>query len=459
MKGKAFLFIVISLLLTASIVVLASSSSFTIKGVFNTQNWWTGGIYDLWWNLVWKPWRVDFDSSSGIITSTGSFSGTFWIGNVGWTSFSHDIPGQEMVIQCPDDILNIATQLCYISGAAWSKNAGWIIFWSGALGSGSGAYYNPNTASISGWGWNRWLWWVPLWSGLSGSLAFSASPIAPLASVSLHFVSKIAIVGNIAGTRVYSVSNSWITNQDVWYTYKTVNHASILNLIRKNIALMTRNISPAVIADETTANPFDFIVKNVDFSFDPSWYLSSWKRTIIVRWWDVIMTGTGINADPVALTKPIWIIALKDDTWSGWNIIISENVKRISAYMYAEWSIFSWEKSATGLIVKYTDWWPFNIPQWQLYIRGLAASKNTIGGAQQSLPTPVCPVLISVCDLVTAKWYDWDYFRIFDPSDSSQRAIPTIRNSEFPTVIQDSVMIIDYDEWILTDPPPGFREM
>ena len=37
MKGKAFLFIVISLLLTASIVALSSSSSFTIKGVFNIQ--------------------------------------------------------------------------------------------------------------------------------------------------------------------------------------------------------------------------------------------------------------------------------------------------------------------------------------------------------------------------------------------------------------------------------------
>ena len=82
-----------------------------------------------------------------MITSTGAFSGNFWLGNVGWASF--DVPGAEMVIQCPNNILNIATQLCYISGAAWSENAGWIVFSSGAIGAGSGAYYDPNTASIS----------------------------------------------------------------------------------------------------------------------------------------------------------------------------------------------------------------------------------------------------------------------------------------------------------------------
>lgn len=470
MKGKVFLLIFIALLFSVYMIVASSSSTFRIKGVFNTQNGWTGGIYDLSSNFLGNPWRIDFDSATGLITSTGAFSGNFWLGNVGWASF--DVPGAEMVIECPNNILNIATQLCYISGAAWSENAGWIVFSSGTIGAGSGAYYDPNTASISWWWWNEGLGWVPLWSGLSGALSYTASTNipAPLASISLHFVSKIAIVGNIAGTRVYSVTNSGITNQDVGYTYKTVNHASILNLLRKNIALMTRNVDSDYFKDDSSLNRFDFILQNKinepvdpDYVFDASWNLPTfWGRkirSIIVVWWDIIMDQPNINSDATNLTEPIWVIALKDEFWSGWNIIIWENVKRISAYMYAEWSIFSGEKTATGHIMKYTDNWPFGVPQWQIYIRGLAASKNTIWWAQQSLPTPVCPILIDNCDLTTAQSYDWDYFRNFDPTDPLQRSIPTNRNSQFPGIIQDSVMIIDYDEWILTDPPPGFREM
>jgi len=463
MKGKVFLLIFIALLFGAYMIVASSSSTFRIKGVFNTQNWWTGWIYDLGSNFLGNPWKIDFDSATGLITSTGAFSGNFWLGNVGWASF--DVPGAEMIIQCPNNILNIATQLCYISGAAWSENAGWIVFSSGAIGVGSGAYYDPNTASISGWWWNEWLGWVPLWSGLSGALSYSSSTNipAPITSISLHFVSKIAIVGNIAGTRVYSVTNSGVTNQDVGYTYKTVNHASILNLLRKNIALMTRNIDPARLVDNNLINPFDFVLQSIDNMADPDfdfvWSYVPSKKSIIVIGGDIILDQEDINSNSINLTQPIWLIALKDSTGSGWNIIISDKVKRISAYMYAEWSIFSGEKSATGHIMKYTDNWPFGVPQWQIYIRWLAASKNTIWWAQQSLPTPICPMLVDNCDLATAQSYDWDYFRNFDPTDPLQRSIPTTRNGQFPSVIQDSVMIIDYDEWILTDPPPGFREM
>lgn len=463
MKGKAFLFIFISLLLTATILAISSSSVIRLKWVFNAPNGWTGGIFN-WPTLVGNPGRVDFDSATGHINSSGAFSGNFWLGNVGWVTFNHGIGGEEAIIQCPNNILNLATQLCYISGAAWSENAGWIIFGSGAIGTGSGAYFDPNTASISGWWWNQALGWIPMRSGLSWSLAYDdlANTWSALWPISLYFVSKIAIVGNIAGTRVYSVSNSGITNQDVGYSYKTINHADILNLIRKNIALLTRNTNTWVLEDDTSVNPFNYVYRdkhlpNPDYDFPITWVLlDPNKRSIIIRWWDIILDSTGVNATNWS-NPTIALIALKDELWNGWNIIVSKRVGKIYAYMYAEWSILSWEKIA-WVIHNYVDWWPFNIPQGQLYIRGLAASKNTIGGAQQ-ITNPFCPVLTdTLCDLPTAKRYDWDYFRNFDYSDVTQRSIPNPERSWIPK-LDEAPMVIDYDEGILNDPPPWFREL
>lgn len=59
----------------------------------------------------------------------------------------------------------------------------------------------------------------------------------------VNFIGKIAIIGNIAGTRIYNMSN-----QNVGYVYNTLNQANILNTIRKNIALVSRNISTANLA-------------------------------------------------------------------------------------------------------------------------------------------------------------------------------------------------------------------
>ena len=78
--------------------------------------------------------------------------------------------------------------------------------------------------------------------GASPGIPDGSTTASGFGGTPINFVSKIAIVGNIAGSRVYSVTNSGIQNQNVGYSYKTINHASILNLIRKNIALMTRNV-------------------------------------------------------------------------------------------------------------------------------------------------------------------------------------------------------------------------
>lgn len=124
-----------------------------------------------------------------------------------------------------------------------------------------------------------------MWTGLTGSTLPAPTDIAdPLGGAPVNFISKIAVVGNIAGSRVFSVQNNATTNQDVGYTYKTINHANILNLIRKNIALISRNISDSSLA--SISNSVDFIIqKNSDFiiqnsSLNP--YITAKKRSIIV---------------------------------------------------------------------------------------------------------------------------------------------------------------------------------
>ena len=78
-----------------------------------------------------------FDVGSSTITSTGVLSGSFWLGNVGWVSFSHGVTSSIAQINCPTTIWTGATQPCPASGYAWSQNAGWIAMSATDIGTGS----------------------------------------------------------------------------------------------------------------------------------------------------------------------------------------------------------------------------------------------------------------------------------------------------------------------------------
>ncbi len=67
------------------------------------------------------------------------------------------------------------------------------------------------------------------------------------------------MIGNIAGTRIYN-----LPNQQVGYIFSSINHSEILNTIRKNIALISRNIPDADLT--SSSNIFDFFVhKSSDY--------------------------------------------------------------------------------------------------------------------------------------------------------------------------------------------------
>jgi hypothetical protein len=147
-----------------------------------------------------------------------------------------------------------------------------------------------------------------MWTGLTGSTLPAPTDIAdPLGGAPVNFISKIAIVGNIAGSRVFSVQNNATTNQDVGYSYKTINHADILNLIRKNVALISRNISDSDLANEN--NTLDFFIKKTDYT-PGSGDLPNRKRSAIVIGADIILTQAYINST-IWDKSPIGLIALK----------------------------------------------------------------------------------------------------------------------------------------------------
>lgn len=139
---------------------------------------------------------------------------------------------------------------------------------------------------------------------------------------------------------------------------------------------------------------------------------------------------------------------------------ITNKVSRIYAYIVAEGSVFSGEKKANGTAVLYPNdalMNPFAIPQKQLYINGLVVSKNTVGGAVKT-GADRCPVLTPDCNIIdnTPYNYDMGYFRTYNPNIPGQSAIPSARTNLEGT-ISGATVIIDYNNNILSSPPPALE--
>ena len=414
---------------------------FRITGYFNPLDTWSGG----------HPGKVSFDigtTNSGYsagIDVDGYLSWVFWLWNVGWGTFNHaDLSVERARVLCSDQVFKDASTLCPLSGYAWSENAGWIaLSWSWIDG-GSWVYYNPMRWVIEGFGHSNALGWIPFYADTATPVNATTQTGVLLDGIGLNFIGKIAVIGNIAWTRIYN-----LPNQQLGYVFTSVNHAEMLNTIRKNIALISRNIPDAVLTNPM--NQFDFFVhKSNDYDTSIPWWI--WpigKKSIIVSGHDLILDAQspsyqiGDAADPNKA-----IIVLKDANGVWWDVFIKEDVKRIYSFIYAEGTIYSWYKTSTWLIVPYVKAWVWNIPQNQLYIKWAVISKNTIWGSLQN--PSVCPVVIGECTSAEAQIYDWNYFRAYDSTDSTQRSIPYIdpRFSRASTVIE-------YNPDIANNPPPG----
>jgi hypothetical protein len=128
--------------------------------------------------------------------------------------------------------------------------------------------------------------------------------------ISVHFIGKIAVIGNIAGTRIFD-----LPNQNVGYVFSTRQHAVIMNTIRQNIALLSRNIADTVLENPLSA--FNFLIeKNEDYVFRFAVGFPVGKRSIIVEGHDIVLDTTNTIGDPNDGVLRA-LIALKDADGNG----------------------------------------------------------------------------------------------------------------------------------------------
>ncbi len=441
MKRKFFIvFIIVLVTTTLFVSVFSAGRTFRIKWFFFPESTWTG----------WHPGLVTFDiwaANTGHVATIDEawyLSWFFWLWNVWWGTFSHWVATCRPQIVCPTDILRNPNQYCVIHGCGWSQNSWWMIMSGTSIGGTyTGVYYNPQSALIEGFAWSRGLGWVPFYADMWSPVTPTTQTWISADGLGINFIWQIAIIGNIAGTRIYESAYQTVAN-----IFSTTKHAEIMNSVHKNVTLLSRNIDDILLEDESSA--FDFLVeKNDDFIFD---FNRSWpanKRTIVTIGQDIVLDQEDINPNPESFPTRA-LISLKDYNGSWWNIVVTDKVKRIYAFIYAEWSLFSGEKSATWAIVPYVNSGSWNIPTNQLYIKGMLISKNTVWWAQQS--PSVCPVVINDCTPSIAEIYDLDFFRTYDSNDPLQRSVPS---SITDTRLNRSSMIIQYDQSILADSPPG----
>ena len=105
----------------------------------------------------------------------------------------------------------------------------------------------------------------------------------------MNFIGKIAVIGNIAGSRIYNM-----TNQNVGYVFSNISQAEILNTIRKNVAIISRNVPTMSLANGVGVN---FIYqKGPAFDYDTSfgWIWPAGKRSIVIEGRDIILNQNTI---------------------------------------------------------------------------------------------------------------------------------------------------------------------
>ncbi len=195
------------------------------------------------------------------------------------------------------------------------------------------------------------------------------------------------------------------------------------------------------------------IIENSDYTVPSSGWESTRNRSYIVVGGDIIIKGSVFeNAD-----HPVALIALKNASGSGGNIYIEGDLggaipDAINASLVAEGSVVSGTKDViTGVASSYIDTSILNIPINQLYVKGIIASRNTIGGAAREVP--ICPVSLPLCSEEIARKYDFNYFRNFVSGDETFNF--THRAYTRSTDMDTYSFIIEYEPRMLSDPPPG----
>jgi hypothetical protein len=244
--------------------------------------------------------------------------------------------------------------------------------------------------------------------------------------------SRVKILGAIGGRATYDSVYS------VGSKFDSSLFATILNQMRKNVALLTRNVSLS--SSPKIVNNTLFVQGTKKYS-DLALDFPGNTDSLIIIWGDLIINNDIWNTS----SKPKGIIVIKNEAGDGGNIYISGSVKRIQSSIFTEWSVFSGDSSTT--IYNTTEASLASLPSTQLYIEGSLISRNTILGGL----TGICTYNIDcTASADTAYRYDLNYFRNFQSGSIADRAYPD--NS-----LDAYSLIIERDPRISDTPPPGWE--
>jgi hypothetical protein len=385
------------------------------------------------------------------VPGTGSqvLSGSFWVQTVGWVTL------QDVALNRTDT----GTNIWDLSGYAWSEQAGWIDF--------AGTTYNLSNTSFSGYAWNDGIGWIDM-AGASLDMTSSGA------------IGKVKIVGNLGGNRIYN------TIYDLNGKISPATTTKVVNEVRKNVALVTRNLGNKINTALISNNIFDdatmlsvgnkLVFQNTGATVARVNYTDNIQRRLEDTngpdepIYSVIAIGADIYIDDSVMLAddghPRVMIALKNDTGVGGNIYIHGGVTQIYSSLIADGSLYSGEFSwVTPIIYNNNANNLFKIPNRQLYIYGTIVSNNTIGWYVLDNNTAnYCPYNIVPCDNNTALTYDYNHFRDFQQSlPEWQKAVwrwyqpPGIGA---PSDKYDAYsLIIEHDPRVISDPPPGLERM
>jgi hypothetical protein len=445
-KSRISLIGILSIFLVMGGIIFSIGAFGSDIGPMIRQLFWTGGSPLGWGQFETTTgnagkFSLDIAPSNSVdypeATIVGGYmTGYFWIDTIGWTRFNNT------AVVAPGTGLN-ARKTWTISGYAWNDNAGWIDM--------NDMEYIPDTLVLSGYAWNPWIGWM--------NLSRSGPVQQNVANVGTGFIGKVKILGNIGGNSVYSTTYAIDPN------FQNLSFNKAINIIRKNVALATRNITPwagqSIIWDPPIIVDQKIIYRNTDATpvrysdIESSLGVNALKdvRSLIVIGGDIYV-DTGVT---LANDGPRVIIALANDRGERWDIYIRWRVTKIYSTLVAEWSI----KSA--YVPPTPPWWaPYiyndnkqsiisGLPPYQLYVNGSIFANNTIWGSANDIELR-CPIVEPNCTYDTAVRYDFNYFRDFQIIDAAHRGYKDTRYDDYS-------MVIEYDSRINANPPPGLENI
>ncbi len=406
------------------------------------------GIFNTWGNAG----MISFDevpygySGAQVIWYGGSsvtLTGIFWMETTGWASF-----GESQVMMIPPISWDNIRDPWYLSGYAWSPNAGWIALNHGEYYA-SGVAFMPDTSRLVWYGFSESLGWIPFWE-------YGGSGVA--VNMNDGFIGKVSILWSIWWSKTFNVL------YEVGGSFNNVNMTAFVNLVRKNITILLRNAGSKINTDLTglAAQSFNksMIFRNENNSGSLFLKYSSIKDAFnfdLSR--SLIVIGADIYID-IDVLNTLWtsraIIALKNEKGEWGNIYIDGSVKVIESVLFSERSIISGAEFITWSLSPYYVSKKsvfLDIPRNQLYIKWAIWGFNTIGWSSKSNGA-VCPYLsdnAALCSYDNSIKYDWNYFRIYNWSPA-RRAYPNDSKDAYS-------VIIEYDPRIIQDPPPGLETL